>query len=188
MSETEARDMPQQLISQLEPVAEIESQFSGQSRYGVMLGSLGLLYDGSMAVEVADPITVSPLPNVPGWILGMINMRGNLIPLFDLKVYLGMMKQTDVWLRHGDRLDSSRFRPGVKFLVFGDGNRMAAVVIDQLPTRHVFDHGSSSMESVSLPSQLRDSLTAVRMVGGKEWFEVDVDKLFSAIARNVPFG
>jgi purine-binding chemotaxis protein CheW len=35
--------------------------------------------------EVRTPLPVTPLPNVPEYVLGLINLRGNLIPLIDLR-------------------------------------------------------------------------------------------------------
>lgn len=40
--------------------------------------------------EVRTPLPVTPLPNVPEYVLGLVNLRGNLIPLIDLRRRFGM--------------------------------------------------------------------------------------------------
>ena len=152
-------------------------------RYGIELGGLGLLYDGSMAVEVTDPVSVSPLPNMPAWVLGIVNLRGNLIPLFDLKVYLGMQTATDAFASRGKSVGAERFHQNIKFLVFGDGNRMASILIDSLPSRHQFPAGSAKPGSDLVTPKLLPALVSVRQDRDKEWYELNFDALFRSIGN-----
>lgn len=41
-------------------------------------------------VEVFRMVAVTPLPEAPPWMLGVMNVRGRVIPLIDLRVRLGM--------------------------------------------------------------------------------------------------
>lgn len=61
----------------------------GLPRYGVNLPlptgeSLNLLLAASVPTELIRGSKVCPIPNRPVWFLGMINLRGNLVPVFDL--------------------------------------------------------------------------------------------------------
>lgn len=42
--------------------------------------------------EIILPIKVTKLPNMPSHVLGVFNLRGNVIPLLDLKTRFGMKK------------------------------------------------------------------------------------------------
>lgn len=40
--------------------------------------------------EVVDYTVITPIPKTPDWIRGVLNLRGNVIPVLDLKLRLGM--------------------------------------------------------------------------------------------------
>jgi len=42
-------------------------------------------------VELLRAVAITPLPNGPGIVAGVINLRGRIIPVFDLRVRFGMM-------------------------------------------------------------------------------------------------
>lgn len=41
-------------------------------------------------LEIARPPSITPLPFAPGWLLGIANLRGDIISLVDLRAFLGM--------------------------------------------------------------------------------------------------
>ena len=41
-------------------------------------------------LEVAPPLNITPLPNVPDWMVGVTNMRGDVVSIVDLRAFLGM--------------------------------------------------------------------------------------------------
>jgi len=49
----------------------------GNELYGVNIGYVS---------SIMQPRSVMPLPNVPDFVLGLINLRGSLLPLIDLRV------------------------------------------------------------------------------------------------------
>ncbi|HRF44549.1 MAG TPA: chemotaxis protein CheW [Candidatus Competibacteraceae bacterium] len=59
-----------------------------RARYGFRIGGIGLLIDQNTTSEVLERWVVYPLPNVPPWFPGLINLRGNLAPVFDMKQFL----------------------------------------------------------------------------------------------------
>lgn len=52
----------------------------GEARFGVPLASV---------VEIGRVPTVTPVPNVPEWVRGVINMRGDILSLVDLGLFFG---------------------------------------------------------------------------------------------------
>ena len=42
------------------------------------------------ALEISHRPEVTPLPNIPEWVLGVSNIRGEIISIVDLKAFLGM--------------------------------------------------------------------------------------------------
>jgi purine-binding chemotaxis protein CheW len=43
-------------------------------------------------VEVLRMVAVTPLPEAPGWVAGVVNLRGTLIPMIDLRPRLGVAR------------------------------------------------------------------------------------------------
>ncbi len=65
--------------------------------------------------EVVQPLQLTPLPNVPGWLLGVANLRGNIISvvnllkLWDKKTSPVSSKIKFIVLRSPDRISSIAF-------------------------------------------------------------------------------
>jgi purine-binding chemotaxis protein CheW len=45
--------------------------------------------------EVREPLDPTPVPNVPDWVLGVANLRGEIISVVDLRALLGMQPSGD---------------------------------------------------------------------------------------------
>jgi purine-binding chemotaxis protein CheW len=41
-------------------------------------------------IEIGRPLVVTPVPNVPDWVLGVANLRGDIISMVNLRAFLGM--------------------------------------------------------------------------------------------------
>jgi len=68
--------------------------------------------------EIIKPIEYTRIPSTPNYVLGAFNLRGNVIPLIDLRLKFNLpKKETD---------ESTRY------IVMKDGNNIAGFVIDKL--------------------------------------------------------
>ena len=63
-----------------------------ETRYGFRIGHIGLLMDPDVKSELVNRIPIAAMPNVAPFLLGLMNVRGNLVPVFDLNrlLELGM--------------------------------------------------------------------------------------------------
>ncbi len=41
-------------------------------------------------IEIGEPLNTTPVPNVPEWVLGVANLRGDILSVVDLRVFLGL--------------------------------------------------------------------------------------------------
>ncbi|MCI8877761.1 MAG: chemotaxis protein CheW [Oscillospiraceae bacterium] len=57
----------------------------------------GLLYgiEANEVVEIITDHTITRLPRVPHYVRGIINLRGQIIPIIDMRLRLGKMPQED---------------------------------------------------------------------------------------------
>ena len=54
------------------------------SRFGFRIGQFHLLIQPNTLSEVIIHASIYPIPSMPAWFVGTANIRGNLIPVFDL--------------------------------------------------------------------------------------------------------
>jgi len=57
----------------------------------VRLGGLEHAFPVEDVIEVLRMVAVTPLPEAPAWVVGVINVRGRVIPVIDLRCRLGML-------------------------------------------------------------------------------------------------
>ena len=92
-------------------------------RQAFRIGHMRLLAPFATASELVEMPNVYPLPRMPANLLGLVNLHGRIVPLFDLAALF----ETEHLPREKRML-----------LVIGHGNDAAGIVIDGLPRRMVF--------------------------------------------------
>lgn len=89
--------------------------------YGIVIGGIGLLLPvNTVSMIVEGTVPFCELPNAPIGLKGMANINGNILPVFDLAVLLGI-KEID--------LSES------KMVTIGHGDDALAVTVASLPVR-----------------------------------------------------
>ena len=137
-------------------------------RYGFRIGACRFVNDLSLAVELMELPQYYDLPNSSAWFSGLVNLRGNLVPIFDLKSVLGGTGPI------GDRQ---------MLLVIGIGERAAALVIDGTPGHISIDAGSRVDQPDRVPEILQDHLQGAHKYAGETWYQVDYESLFEFLAQ-----
>jgi twitching motility protein PilI len=136
-----------------------------QLREGFRIGELGLMIRYEAGSELADLPQTYRLPNAPDWFLGMANLHGALVPVFDLARYLGVQPT-----------------PGVKpmLLVLGHGADAAGVAIDGLPERLRFDD-EQRVDGSFVPRALQGCIAGVCLIGERSWLDLDPHALLARL-------
>lgn len=65
------------------------SQNKKINRYGYVVGGVGFLVPHNTLSEVLRKYTLYSIPNTKAWLRGLVNLRGNLIPAFDVSMLFG---------------------------------------------------------------------------------------------------
>ncbi len=141
--------------------------FSRVQRYGFRIGGCRFVHDLNLSVELVELSRCYDLPNSGAWFSGLVNLRGNLVPVFDLKSLLG-----------GTGPAGGRHM----LLVVGSGERAAALVIDGTPDQISIDAGSRIDEPQHVPEILRDHLQAAYHYAGETWYEASYEGVFESLA------
>ncbi|MGB5301309.1 MAG: chemotaxis protein CheW [Thiogranum sp.] len=136
-------------------------------RYGFRIGGLALLVPEGIATELLDAPAVFPLPRAPRWLAGMLNIRGNVVPLFNIVELLG---------------SKSRSSAKERILVLGQASQAVAVYVDDLP-KPLTTTGSVG-DAGELPTILRPFVEAAFSDQGTHWFEFDYGEFFAHLSAD----
>ncbi len=130
-------------------------------RYGFKLGEYGFLVPEGAFSNVIENASIFTIPNTINWVRGLINLRGEMIPVFDLSAMLNLnhqvKKQTAIVIKTGNR--------SMAFLT--DGGQ-------SLEQSTLSETQSKSTESISKYTQTAYQLLDTR------WYEFDYSKFLSA--------
>jgi twitching motility protein PilI len=135
-------------------------------RYGVRVANLGLLVPAGIISEVVEGLPVHPMPNAAAWFAGMVNLRGNLIPVFDLQTLL---------TGNGAGLQ--------RLLVLDRGERAAAIPIDELPKP--VDMQQRSIQVPPVPAEIEPYVRRGYLDNAEIWVDLDFIGLFEALGARV---
>lgn len=136
--------------------------------FGFRVGSLGFLVASHIYCEVIEQLQVNPLPNVEAWFSGLLNLRGNLVPVIDLQLLLGETVNTE--------------RKKRQLFAIGQGDKTMAFWIDGLPEiQSTFSQPLKQLPP--LPAILQHCVLNAYLQDGQIWFNVDFDELFKTLGR-----
>jgi len=134
-------------------------------RQAFRIGHLRLLAPFATASELVEMPNVYPLPRMPANLLGLVNLHGRIVPLFDL----APMFETQHLPREKRML-----------LVIGHGDAAAGIVIDGLPRRMVFQP-ENEIAPPALSSAAAAAVVATYAEGQDAWFEFNYAQLLDQL-------
>lgn len=146
--------------------APVERQ---RARYGFRLGAIGLLIGQDTVSEVLEQTPVYPLPNTPSWVLGLVNLRGNLAPVFDVKRFLELEDDDD--------------REKRRLLILDQGDKAVGILIDGLPRLAFISRALSRLPP--LPVALQAHVAKAYMQEDVVWLEFDHQGFFKALVGDI---
>src|SRR5215510_10347449 len=146
--------LPPELAALVAP-AGVEPRPDEIVRQAFRIGQMHLLAPFDVSSELTEMPTVYPLPRMPANLLGLVNLHGRIVPLFDLAALF----ETEHMPREKRML-----------LVIGHGNDAAGMVIDGLPRRLVFSPNDQII-SPALPAAAEGAVVATYVSGKDAWFE-----------------
>ncbi len=130
---------------------------SKRLRYGFRRGGLSLLVREGIGSEVVPLMPLATIPNGPTWLSGIINLRGNLVPVCDIRQVLGQ--------------DSETADEKTMILVLDKGDRTAGFLIDGYPIALTGLHAVT--QAPALPDALAQHVPAVFSTEKDVWLEFD---------------
>jgi twitching motility protein PilI len=160
--------LPPELAALTAPAAAVEEDPNQIVRQAFRIGHMRLVSPFATASELVEMPNVYPLPRMPRNLLGLVNLHGRIVPLFDLA-----------------NLFETAHLPREKrmVLVIGHGNDAAGVVIDGLPRRMVFSPDDQII-TPALPEAAAAAVIATYVQGKDAWYEFNFALLLDQLVSN----
>ncbi len=146
--------------------AATQVQQQVRARYGFRIGDLGLLINPDVGSEVLSMPQVATLPNTLPGFLGLINLRGNLVPVYELRVLLDLPP-----------------RPAsvtTMVLVFGKDERAVGITIEGYPDALLDLTPMSHLPA--LPDLIRKHVSAGFIKDDTVWLDFNHNTFFEEIS------
>ena len=167
---------PVEALTRFAPNARVALENEGEHeqavlRYGIRIGGIGLLIGARVPSEFILPVPVSRVPNTPDWFAGLMNLRGALVPVFDLETLIGVEEDAEQAATAGSRS---------LFLVLDRGERAAALMIRSFP--QALSDLKPLDEMPPAPSPLDECVSDAFVEDSSAWLEFDHVRLFEAFS------
>jgi purine-binding chemotaxis protein CheW len=121
--------------------------------------------------EVVRMVSITPVPETPGWLLGVINLRGRSIPVMDLGGRLG--------------LPFAPTAPTTPIVVVERSGRMAGVVVEGVVDIATLPVESSDPAESILGGARADLVSSVARLDRKVFSVLDVDRLLAPLTEPI---
>ena len=149
---------------------QAEGKKKAINRYGFVVENIGLLITESTLSEVVRNKEICSLPNTKRWMKGLINIRGNLVPVYDLPLLLGLTSEESSYSN---------------ILVLGKGSRSVAVVIEGLPRPCDVSEWNKVADFPCDITELKDHIVEVYMSEETVWMDFNQHSFFESVKRKV---
>lgn len=127
-------------------------------RQGFLVGELNMMIGYADGSKLIDMPNIHHVPNSPNWFLGVVNVHGVVIPIFNLAVFINQPSKP---------IESSQ-----RVMVIGHGADAVAIPIDSLPQRIKWNK-QHIVEKHTAPNQLLPYLNQACLIDGRLWFDLD---------------
>ncbi len=183
--------LPSEALQQFTPpdvVSDDVKSIQLETRYGVHMGELNMLIPEHGGSEVLLQPPVFNIPHTPSFFLGVCNIRGNIVPIYDLflaYVLNRASEQTnddDQEHQVPDRRSRSRQK---RILILGSGEQSIGLAIELLPiVIPVTEETQRINELQPLPDRLMKFVLGGYVIDNRHWYEIDFLNLIKDLSGN----
>ncbi len=144
----------------------------GQDQYlkfslGEMLFVLPLL----SALEIGNKLPVTQLPNLPGWLVGVSNVRGEIVSIVDLKLFF-QLPLADVTL-------------GKRLIIIHNSRIKIGIIVDKILGMLPLDEDDQNMQEAPHEGEIiSEFIKGVIPMGDQSLNMLNIDRLLSSSHLN----
>lgn len=150
---------------------DIQSQVKERvKRYGFEIENLGFLIKQETICEVVKDFRVFPIPNTCSWLRGWINLRGNLIPVYDLSLLLGLIEEPKQY---------------ENLLILDKQSEAIAILIDELPKSCDVSEWQKMSHVPQLQVDMTDFVHQIYRTDDRIWLDLEHKSFFESIKNSI---
>jgi twitching motility protein PilI len=141
-----------------------------ETRYGFKIAGVGFLVGRRTLCEVIPTPSAARIPHTADWLSGVCNLRGSLVPVFDLRPLLRLAPRTS---------------SDAVAIVLDRGEHAAAVLVDGQPRALT---GLNALAQLPpLPEALADHVSVGFVAQGSTWLELDHREFFASLRQRMQY-
>lgn len=131
-------------------------------RYGISICDQNFIFDQSLLCETVRNTTIYPIPNFPPWLIGVINLRGNLVSIFKIDHFLSK------------NVTSKQDKTTI--FVVGSSSDAVGLLVADLPITINMDEDVTTITEnhEDIPTILANYVNKVYKINDKRWLEIDL--------------
>lgn len=134
-------------------------------RHGVTIGPYNFLLPANDVSEVIKGSTIYPIPKTADWVKGLLNLRGNLVPVFDL----------------AERFNAAAAPPvSPQILAVGRADQALALMVDGIPKPASTSEPLADTD-LPIPDGIRDHVFGAYVDDQNTWLEIDFSGLIESL-------
>ncbi len=145
--------------------AQLEATAPEQPRRGVTIGPFSVLLPRDVISEVIRDSTIYPIPKTADWVKGLLNLGGNLVPVFDLAGHFNA---------------TAKPPKSPEILAVGKAEQAVALIVDGLP-ESASTSQPISHSTLSLPDEMRSHVRGAFVEKENTWLELDLSGLIESL-------
>ncbi len=166
----EHAELIKKLESAYEPPSENAEQELDNRRYCLQIAGMNLIIDKETHCELLEESNIFSLPLSENWLVGMTNVRGDIVPVIDIEQILNKEEE-----KNSSNLNNS------KVIVIDKAENALGLLINNLPKSLIFNDD----EIITDFSDLPDSLQAYALYGYKKnnenWICIDLSSFLQSL-------
>ena len=137
--------------------------------HAVVIGDVGLLLPSDEVSELVDKLPVCKLPNTPVWFSGVVSLRGNITPVFDLHHLFGVIVGTS-------------YR---RLIVIGSGETAVSFWVEHMPSMVALAGDDIMAGEPPLPDFIRNHANRYFLKDNQIWVDWNVRQFFHALGKQL---
>ena len=160
---------PSEALAVIEPptIGKVDEIFLErvQSRYGYRVGSFNFVIPKGTSSEIFHSQRLTPIPKSPKWLVGLCITHGDLVPVFDFALLLGLNDE--------DSSVQSGHKGRDMFLTIGRGEKCVGLLIDDLPITLELSNASPINRLPPVPDSILSHVHGCFNLHDEIWFELN---------------
>ncbi|MCX7991102.1 MAG: chemotaxis protein CheW [Proteobacteria bacterium] len=129
------------------------------------LGEEEYCLEVSIANEIIKPKEITEVPKSPDFILGVFSIRGEVLPLFDIKKLLNIKEQT------------VSIRP--RFIIINLNNDKVGICVDEITAIRKLSAKNIEQTPINIQGAKKEFIKGIAIIDGKTLRILDIEKIMS---------